>query len=475
MKVLFASSEVFPFSKTGGLADMALFLPKSLLQHGHDITVITPYYPSVQNYKDNMTLKGSRKITMGGLETVVNFYELFYEGLRFIFVQNAHYFEREHFYGYNDDAERFICFDFAILEAIDLLDFYPQILHLNDWQTGMVPYLLDEHYRHRNDGYYSIHTLLTIHNLEYQGTFDTYVSRFFNTDFNYTYIHFDRVNFLKAGIERATKINTVSPTYRNEILTQEFGFTLDGALSNRKQDLSGILNGIDDDVFNPKTDLFLHFNYDKQNFFSGKQENKRFLLDHFNLNHHLDQPLVSYIGRLASQKGINLMTQILEDVILNSDAQFILMGSGNEAYESFFKYLANKYPRRVASYVGYNEKMAHQLYAASDLFMMPSRFEPCGLGQMIAMRYGTLPIVRETGGLKDTVIPYNQYTQEGTGFSFRHYDAHEFKEQLFNALNLYEKHLPIFKQLMKQAMNKDYSLKQMALAYEQIYHTIIGV
>jgi starch synthase len=475
MKILFASSEVFPFSKTGGLADMALFLPKSLKKIGHEVTVITPYYKNIAKHHKDMTYKGTKTIPMGGIETIVHFYELIYQDMSFIFVQNMHYFERDHLYGYNDDAERFSCFSYSILEAIQLLDFYPNLLHLNDWQTGMVPYLLDEHYRQRNDGYFSIHTLLTIHNLEYQGSFDPYVARFFNTDFNYTYIHFDRVNFLKAGIERATKINTVSPTYRNEILTQEFGFTLDGALNFRKDDLVGILNGIDDQVFNPKTDHLIEFNYDKRNFFSMKKKNKEHILNHFNLDIDVDKPLVTYVGRLATQKGINLFTEILEEVIIYTDARFILMGSGNDSYESFFKYLSFKYPKRVSNFIGFNEELAHKLYAASDLFMMPSRFEPCGLGQLIAMRYGTLPIVRETGGLKDTVEPYNKYSDTGTGFTFRNYDAYELKEKLFESIQLYNDNLPIFKKLMKQAMDKDYSLKQMALSYENLYQIILGV
>jgi starch synthase len=475
MKVMFCSSEVFPFSKTGGLADMALFLPKSLQRLGHEVKVITPYYKSIGKHHKDMTYKGTKTISMGGIETIVHFYELVYQDMSFIFVQNMHYFERDHLYGYNDDAERFSCFSYSILESLDVLDFYPEILHLNDWQTGMVPYLLDEHYRHRNDHYFSIHTLLTIHNLEYQGSFDPYVARFFNTDFNYTYIHFDRVNFLKAGIERATKINTVSPTYRDEVLSQEYGFTLDGALNHRKQDFVGILNGIDDEVFNPKTDHLIEFTFDKRNYYQMKQKNKEHILNHFNLDIALDEPLITYVGRLATQKGINLMTQVLEEVVEFSNARFILMGSGNDSYEDFFRYLSYKYPKKVSNYIGFNEEIAHKLYAASDLYMMPSRFEPCGLGQMIAMRYGTLPIVRETGGLKDTVEPYNKYTDQGTGFTFRNYEGHDLKEKLFESIQLYKDKLPIFKKLMKQAMDKDYSLNQMALSYENLYQIILGV
>jgi len=475
MKVLFCSSEAFPFSKTGGLADMALFLPKSLRQIGHDVRIITPYYPSISKYHKDMKFLGSASISLGGIETIVHYFELLYQGIPYIFVQNMHYFERSQLYGYSDDAERFACFSYAILEGLKVIDFYPSILHLNDWQTGMIPYLLDEHYRDKNDDYFSIHTLLTIHNLEYQGSFDPFVSRFFNTDFNYTYMHFDRVNFLKSGIERATKINTVSPTYRNEILTSEYGFSLDGALEKRSNDLVGILNGIDNQVFDPKTDHYLVANFDKATYKSGKKKNKEQVLKHFDLDVDFNVPLVAYVGRLATQKGINLMTRVLEEVVEKTDARFVLMGSGNDSYQDFFRYLAFKYPKKVANYIGFNEELAHQVYAASDLFMMPSRFEPCGLGQLIAMKYGSLPIARETGGLKDTVVPYNQFTGDGTGFTFANYDATEFKEKLLESINLFSKNQKDWQKLVKSAMNQDYSLDQMALAYEKIYQIILGV
>ncbi len=475
VKVLFCSSEAFPFSKTGGLADMAFFLPKSLRQIGHDVRIITPYYSNINKFHKDMKLLGSANIFLGGLETIVNYYELIYQNIPYIFVQNMHYFERDQLYGYSDDAERFACFCYAILEGLKVFDFYPNILHLNDWQTGMIPFLLDEHYREKNDDYFSIHTLLTIHNLEYQGSFDPFVSRFFNSNFNYTYMHFDRVNFLKAGIERATKINTVSPTYRNEILTSDYGFTLDGALDRRSNDFVGLLNGIDYQVFDPKTDHYLAAPFDLTDFKEGKKKNKEKILHHFDLDVDLKVPLVAYIGRLATQKGINLMTKTLEEVIENSDARFILMGSGNDSYQDFFKYLSYKYPKKVSDYIGFNEELAHQLYAASDIFMMPSRFEPCGLGQMIAMRYGSLPLVRETGGLKDTVTAYNQYTGEGTGFTFANYDAYEFKEKLFESINLFTSNKKAWQKMVKSAMSQDNSLNQMALGYEKIYQIILGV
>ncbi len=475
MRVFFVSSEAFPFSKTGGLADMAYFLPQGLKDLGHQVKVITPYYKTIGKYHHDMHFLGRKLIQIGGLETIVNYFGLTYEGLNYIFIQNMHYFERENLYGYPDDAERFTCFDYAALEVMDTLGEYPDILHLNDWQTGMIPYLLDEHYRDKNEGYYSIHTLLTIHNLQYQGSFDSYVSRFFNTPFNYTYMHFDNVNFLKAGISRATKINTVSPEYRNEILDMANGFSLDGALWQRKDDFTGILNGIDHRVFNPSDDPFIEATYNKKNVHSQKRLNKEAILNHFNLSILLNAPLIVYVGRLATQKGIDLIVNAIEDVVLGSDASFILMGSGDKEYESAIRNLTNKYPNRIGNYIGFNEQMAHQLYASADLFLMPSQFEPCGLGQMIAMTYGTLPVVRETGGLKDTVIPYNKFTGEGTGFTFKGYNANELRDKLFDAIYLYHDEPIVFKQLIKQAMSVDFSTKRMAKAYESLYQIIIGV
>lgn len=474
MKILFASAEAYPFSKTGGLADMAYFLPKAIKNKGHDIKIITPYYRDLANHHDKMTELTRFSVKLGGIETIVILFGLVHENIDYIFVQNMHYFERDLLYGYSDDAERFACFSYAILESMRKINFYPDILHINDWQTGMVPFLLDTHYRHQNENYFKIHTLYSIHNLEYQGVFDPFVSRFFNVEFDYTYMHFDRVNFMKAAIERATMINTVSPTYRNEVMTSEFGFTLDGALKKREKDFVGILNGIDTELYNPNTDDLIYEKYNGVTFKKGKAENKKQLLQRFNLTYDENIPLVSYIGRLATQKGINLMSKVLEEVIQYTDAKFVFLGSGNDSYEEFFRYLANKYPDRVAAYIGFSEELAHKLYAATDIFMMPSRFEPCGLGQMIAMRYGALPLVRETGGLKDTVEPYNKYTDEGTGFTFANYDSYEFKEKLFEAIKLFEDNPKVWNILTRQALKKDYSLDRMALEYEEVYKKILG-
>lgn len=471
MKILFSTGEVHPFSKTGGLADVSASLPKAITRLGHDIKVITPLYRSCKKWIDEMTLIGEANIVLNDFSQKAEYYELVYEGTPHIFVANEHYFDRESYYGHHDDAERYVFFDKAVLEFVKVAKFIPDVLHVNDWQSGLIPYFLDELYRKEKE-YKNIRTLLSIHNLEYQGTFDRSVEKFFNTRFNFTYIHFERANFLKAAIVRADAINTVSPNYRNEILTRFYGFTLDGALKSRENCLFGILNGIDYEVNNPETDLHLVRHYNQNHFIMGKRANKKMILEKLNLDGLLEAPLVSFIGRLARQKGIDLMKATLEEVIATQNATFVLIGTGDPEYENYFKYLQDKYPRKVSAYIGFNDEIAYQVYAASDIFMMPSLFEPCGLGQMISMRYGTLPVVRETGGLKDTVHPYNQYTGEGVGFSFANYNAHEFKDALVRAIDLHNNNQPAWRQLIKQAMKQDNSLHKMAQEYLDLYNKI---
>jgi starch synthase len=473
MHVLFCSSEVFPFSKTGGLADMAAFLPKAIKEKGFTSDIVSPYYQNMIPKHNEMTYFGSKTIKMADMEKTVHYFSLIQDGQRFIFVQNQEYFERHHFYGYVDDAARFTLFSYAILELMTLLDTIPTILHLNDWQTAMIPYLLDEHYRHQHPNYQNLHTLLTIHNLEFQGNFDSNEARLFNHMFDETYIHFGRVNFLKAGIARATKINTVSPSFRNEVLNQDQGFTLDGMLRYREANFSGILNGIDEMVFHPETDPYLNKNYTVKTHLTGKKANKKALFKQFDFGE--DKQLFTFIGRLSSQKGIPLFQQSLESFLTHADVKVFLMGSGNSYYEDYFHYLLHKFPNKVRIYIGFNEQVAHLAYAASDFFMMPSQYEPCGLGQMIAMRYGALPIVHETGGLKDTVLPYNQYTGEGTGFSFGHYDGQVFKDILFEASAIYITDQAIINQLKTQAMQKSFNLDTMANHYAALYKKMLEV
>ncbi len=472
MKILFSTGEVHPFSKTGGLADVSASLPKALTKLGHEIKIITPLYRSCKKWFDKMELIGETEVELGSFFQKAQYYRYVYQGTIHIFVRNNHYFDRETLYGHHDDAERYIFFNKAVLDFVKVANFVPEIIHINDWQSGLIPYFLDEKYR-KIDEYKKIKTLLSIHNLEYQGSFEQSVDNYFNTKFNYTYIHFERVNFLKTAIMRANAINTVSPNYRNEILTRFYGFTLDGALKSRQENLYGILNGIDYEVNNPETDQYLVRNYSKKHFIMGKRENKKVVLEKLGLDKLLDSPMVSFIGRLARQKGIDLMKATLEEVIATSNATFVLIGTGDPEYEDYFRYLSGKYPKKVSSYIGFSDELAHQIYAASDIFMMPSLFEPCGLGQLISMRYGTIPVVRETGGLKDTVTPYNKYTNEGFGFSFANYNAHEFKDALENAIDLHNNNQEGWRALITSAMHQDYSLNRMAKEYLDLYTKIV--
>lgn len=472
MKILFATSEVFPYSKSGGLGDMASFLPKSLNKIGEEVIVITPYYRSVIPFSKELKYLGTKELYVGSHHTVVNYYSLIEGNTKIVFVQNQQAFERDNYYGYDDDALRFMILSYAVLEYVDLMDLPPQIIHVNDWQTSAIPHLLDVHYREQ-DKYRYIHTLLTIHNLNYQGNFGTEISSFFKTDFDFTYVHFGDVNLLKSGIVKASKINTVSPSYRNEILGNEFGFSLDGSLGDRKKDLVGILNGIDYEVFNPETDPYIDYHFTTRNLKVGKQHNKISVLNYFNVYDRDEMPLISYIGRLVSQKGIHLMEQTLEDLIYHSNATIVILGSGDNHYQNYFNYLKNKYPNRVLYYEGYNEELAHKIYAGSDIFLMPSMFEPCGLSQMMSMRYGTIPIVRETGGLRDTVTSYNKFKNTGTGFSFYEPNAYIFKEKIYEALELYNNEPTKWGQLMRRAMKEDFSLNKMAKSYQKLYKEIV--
>lgn len=473
MKILFATSEIFPYSKTGGLGDVANFLPKSLGENNVNVSIITPYYKNLTNRHEDMTYVGSKKIYAGIYETIVHYFSLIENGLHIIFVQNQDLFERDNIYGYHDDDLRYIVFSYAVLEYVDLMNMIPQIIHVNDWQSATVPFLLDHHYRYK-EKYKYIHTLLSIHNLQYQGNFGKETAKYFNMEFNYTYIHFDDVNYLKTGIMTASKINTVSPNYRNETLTHEFGFSLDGSLNQRSNDYVGILNGIDLEVFNSETDELIVKNYNTRNLKLGKKANKKEILKYFNMESDVNNPICSFVARLAVQKGINLLKQSLEDLINETNVNFIILGSGDSDYENYFDYLSNKYPNRVGFYKGYNESLAHQIYAGSDMFLMPSEFEPCGLGQMIAMRYATVPIVRETGGLKDTVESYNKFKNTGTGFSFYEQSPFVLKNVVKDAINLYNNEPNKWSKLIRRAYANDFGLKRMAKSYIKLYKEIIG-
>ncbi len=477
LKIWFAASEVVPFAKTGGLADVAGSLPKALKKMGVDIRVVMPKYGMIDSkYTSQMKFLGSCEVQLSWRKQYCGVFQLDYEGVTYYFIDNEYYFFREWYYGLYDDGERFSFFSKAILEVLPLIDFKPDIIHLNDWQTGMVSLLLDAHYRHRPDGFYQgIHTLLTIHNLKYQGVFPKSVlSELLDLDWRYFNIEgvefFDQVNFLKAGISYSSCISTVSRTYAEEIKYDFFGENLQGVIRRRAGDLYGIVNGIDFEVNNPETDPRIYVNYNKDDL-SGKYENKRRLQEDLGLDVRNDVPVVSLISRLVDQKGLDLIKAMMSE-LMDLGIQFIVLGTGDKHYEDMFKHAQYQYPGRVSANIKYDGTLAQRIYAGSDMYLMPSLFEPCGLSQLFAMRYGTVPVVRETGGLKDTVEPYNVYTREGTGFTFANYNAHEMKDAVVRAIEIYN-NKEEWEALVKRCMSRDFSWTNSAKEYENLYREIL--
>lgn len=471
MKILFCVGEVYPYSKTGGLADVAQSLPKALKELNHDLQIITPFYDKTGLNIADLDFIGNQDIMIASEKKLASFYRLEDDGIIYIFVKYDDYFFREHYYGYPDDASRFTFFNFAILEYIRLSNDIPDIIHANDWQTSIITFLLDVHYKNKYPNFKNIKTVLSIHNLEKQGAFPIETENLFRHK-NFTYIHMGQVNFLKCGIMRAHAINTVSENYKNEILTHFYGFNLDGALKSRVHDLYSILNGLDQKLYQTKENKYLYASYDDSSFIFGKHENKSKLLEDLNLKNH-DLPLFSFVGRFARQKGIDLLMSTLDDYLSNQKMNLIIMGMGDLEYELYFKDLKKKYPDSVYLHEGFNFKLSHKFYAASDFFLLPSLFEPCGLNHMIAMKYGSLPIVRETGGLKDTVTSYNKYTGVGVGFSFKNFDAIELKETIDIAIDLFHNDKETFQYLIKQAMHVNHNIQKMAKQYESLYQKLL--
>ena len=474
LKILLVSSEVDPFAKTGGLADVAGSLPKALARLGHDIRIIMPRYKQIKNteYLNDMPVEMD-----GHLETaIVRQAMLPVKGgeadlrIPVYFIDNYKFFYREGLYGHIDDGARFNFFTKAVLSALPKLDFKPDVIHCNDWQTAMLPLFLKVKYEDE-PFYKNTATVFTIHNLQYQGRFPKDVlitlnlpeKKFFTPD---QLEYWGQVNYMKAGILYSDLINTVSDKYSLEIQTSEFGEGLDGLLRKRAQDLYGILNGIDYNNFNPETDERIYKNFSLATI-ENKRENKYALQEELGLPKK-DVPMISLISRLASQKGLDLLANVIND-LLETNVQFVLLGSGEDRYQHFFSELKIRYRDKAAIHIGFDADLAQRIYAASDIFLMPSRFEPCGLGQMISMRYGTIPVVHATGGLEDTVIDYHQDNERGNGFSFTHYSAVELWKTIQRAVGLYTDYPDQWRQLVTNAMRSDFSWKNSAEKYVSYY------
>ncbi|MDY0278157.1 MAG: glycogen/starch synthase [Acholeplasma sp.] len=469
MNVLFCSPEVYPFSKIGGVADFSQALPKALNELGNTVYVVTPYYERVaHNFGKKAKYLGEKEIIFGTEKEIAKYYLIEYENTKYYFVSHD-FFNRRYFFNHSDDAKRFIFFNIAILEMLDLIDFYPDIIHVNDWSTALVPYFLTTEYIDRPK-YSRIKTLLTIHNLERQGAFDRSFESLF-TKKNFTYLHLNNINFLKTGIMRSTRINTVSKSYRSEILTKFFGFTLDGALKARQLQLKGIQNSLDFDLYNPETDKFVYHNYNKENFLEGKKANKEQLLKHLGLKDN-NKMIVAFISRFAKEKGISLITSVVEEYLKNDDFYFLVIGEGDQQFVDYFNELQTNYPKNCHFVNEHNNEISQKYYAGADLLLMPSLYEASGLNQMIAMRYGTLPLVRDTGGLKDTVINYSKETNNGCGFTFENFDEDEFKEALNHAIDIYYNDKKTWNTIIKNAMAIDNDNETMAKEYIELYKEI---
>lgn len=479
MKVLYVTAECWPFIKTGGLGDVAYALPKALKKEGVDVRVIMPKYSNIPTYlKDKFKPVAEFSVKVGWRNQYCGIESMELDGITFYFIDNEFYFKRSDqpsIYGHGDDPERFAFFTNAVLAAIEKLNFYPDVMNLNDWHTGMIPLMLKENYGHLRK-YKNIKTVYTIHNLQYQGIFNKEI---LGNIFDLSYDHFNNgdiefygnVNFMKAGIVFADEVTTVSKTYAKEIQTEFYGEGLDGLLKANAYKLEGTLNGIDYDLNNPATDNAIFVNFDV-NCIEKKLENKKKLQEILGLEVNPDIPLVGIVSRLTSQKGLDLINYMMPE-IMSENLQMVVLGTGEHQYQSMFNYYNSNFSDKLSARITFDTAFAQQIYAACDIFLMPSLYEPCGIGQMLAMRYGSIPIVRETGGLKDTVMPYNKFTGEGNGFSFANYNAHEMFFTLQKAIKLYQDK-NIWNNLIINAMNTDNSWKKSAQDYIRIFKSLIS-
>lgn len=474
LKILIVSSEVAPYAKSGGLGDVAGSLPRALKSLGFDVRVVLPKYKTIKtDYFADIEFLGSFETNLAWRTQKVGILKKQTE-FPIYFIENDYYFYRDGFYGYGDDNERFAFFSKAVLDMLSFIDFYPDVIHCNDWQTGPVCLFLKESYR-KIKWYSEIKTLFTIHNLQYQGNFGAETLNILDVP-NYCFesgnIEFyGNVSFMKAGLMYADRISTVSKTYAQEIQTPQYGYGMDGILKSKNNILSGIVNGIDFDENNPATDKRLYVNFDA-NDFSAKKENKRRLQERLGLEQR-DVPLISVISRLADQKGFDILAQIFEN-LMHEDIQFIVLGTGEYRYEQMFRYFADRFQGKLSANILFDGDLAQKIYASSDMFLMPSLFEPCGLGQMFSLRYGTVPIVRKTGGLADTIKHYDTNTKEGNGFVFEDYNGEGLLWAIHQALDTYYKGPDEWSNVVRNAMNCDYSWKHSAKEYEKLYNEIIN-
>ena len=476
-KVLFVASECVPFIKTGGLADVVGSLPKYFNKDEFDVRVILPKYQCMrEDFKHQLQYVTHFYMELNWRQQYVGVLHLEYEGIHYYFIDNEYYFSGPRPYGnIHEDIEKFAFFSRAALSALPLINFQPDIVHCHDWQTGLIPVYLKDKF-HEGQFFANMKSIMTIHNLKFQGIWDVKAVKditglppyYFTPDKLEAY---GDANYLKGGIVYADAVTTVSNTYAEEIKMPFYGENLDGLMRARSNCLYGIVNGIDYNEYNPETDPFIPQHYNARTFRKEKVKNKRALQQELGLEQNDGKFMVGIVSRLTDQKGFDLIACMMDEMC-QQDIQFVVLGTGEEKYENMFRHFAWKYPGKVSANIFYSEALSHKIYAACDAFLMPSLFEPCGLSQLMSLRYGTIPIVRETGGLKDTVWPYNEYEVTGTGFSFANYNAHEMFNTLKYAMYVYYEKKRDWNKLIDRAMAADFSWNTSARKYEELYYRL---
>lgn len=472
MKVCFIAAEAAPFVKVGGLGDVIGSLPKALRELGVDARVILPLYSSINRERFGLKYKAYQFVDLGWRHSYCGIFETEVDGVPCYFVDNEQYFNRDSIYGQADDGERFAFFSKAALEILPALDFKPDVVNVNDWHTALSVIYLDVLKSSEAEFYKDMKSVLSIHNIEFQGRFNPYeMGNLFGLENKYfdALIYNGDVNLLKGAIQLADRVNTVSETYAREILDPYFSYGLDKILTVEQGKLRGILNGIDVDKFNPKTDPMIPVNYDLKTF-EDKVQNKLAFQKEMDLEVNADIPLIGMVTRLTHQKGIDLILQASEE-ILKTGAQLVILGTGEAHYESALRSLEHYRHDRVRSILLFSNEMSAKIYAASDLFLMPSKTEPCGLSQLISMRYGTVPVVHRVGGLRDTVIPFTGV--EGNGFTFESFQAGDMMDAIYRAVTCFYQSPDEWKQIIKNNLQKDVSWEQSAKKYLDLYHEVV--
>ncbi len=478
MNILFAASEVAPFIKTGGLADVAGSLPPALAKAGHQVHVILPLYEGIgEDWRSQMTFLKYFDVSLSWRNVYCGVFELERDGVTYWFIDNESYFKRTQLYGHFDDCERFAFFSRAVLETAGQLNWYPDIIHCNDWQTALIPiYLMEDRYRIPQLGH--ARSVFTIHNIEYQGRYGREVledilglnSNYFNDNM---LEHYGDVNLMKGAIIASDFVTTVSPSYARELLDPFYAHGLDGVISAHQGKLRGILNGIDTKLYDPATMPAIARNFTPRAPVTGKKACKSALQSAVGLNEDSNVPIIACVSRLVGHKGFGMVVDALNR-IMELDVQMVVLGTGDWHFEEAFRAAQRQYPGRFSAQIMYSSTLSNVIYAGADIFLMPSVSEPCGLSQMIAMRFGAVPVVRETGGLRDSVPPYNKFTGEGRGFSFANADPGELVWALEQAVTLYSTDKKAFRALQKAGMTADFTWNHSAKEYLDIYAQLLS-